>query len=71
MGALKDIMFKEENGFFKVPADFAGSFDLVPMHNGKLCLVFCNRQRMKRYLRQYDFKPIGPGTKILDSKRDK
>ena len=71
MGVVTDIMFKEENGFFKVPADFAGSFSLVPMNNGKLCLVFCSKQRMRRYLRQYDFKPVGSHTKILNLKREK
>lgn len=57
MKALLDIRVKKENGFFKVPADFHQGFTLVPEPQGRLNLVFCNRQRMKRYLRQYGFAP--------------
>jgi hypothetical protein len=71
MKTLVGITFKEENGFFKVSADFVGGFNLVPMHNGKLNLVFCSRQRMRRYLKQYKFKPIGSDTKILGLKKVK
>ena len=71
MGVVTDIMFKEENGFFKVPADFVRGFNLVPIQNGKLNLVFCSRHRMRQYLKQYKFKPIGPNTKILGIKKAK
>ncbi|MBI4688650.1 MAG: hypothetical protein HY754_00020 [Nitrospirae bacterium] len=66
MKMLTGITFKEENGFFKVPADFVGGFNLVPTHKGKLQRVFSNRQRMRRYLKQYDFRPIGTDAKILN-----
>lgn len=60
MKILTGIAFTEENGFFKIPAGFVEGFHLVPVHNGKLNLVFCSKHRMRQYLRQYDFKPINP-----------
>lgn len=57
MRALLDIRIKKENGFFKVPADFEVGFQLVPSPNGNLNLIFCDRNRMRRYLRHYGFVP--------------
>lgn len=64
MKALLDIRVTKENGFFKVPADFEKGFQLVPEPEGKLNLVFCDRQRMRRYLKQYGFVPSVAGIKI-------
>ncbi|MBI4822802.1 MAG: hypothetical protein HY805_01015 [Nitrospirae bacterium] len=57
MRALLDIRVRKEHGFFKVPADFESGFQLVPSPDGNLSLVFCDRNRMRRYLRHYGFVP--------------
>jgi hypothetical protein len=54
---LSGIEVKKENGVFKVPADFMEGFELVPRPEGKLSLVFWDRSRMRRYLRNYGFTP--------------
>jgi len=61
MKALLGIRVREENGFYKVPAGFQHGFTLVPEPQGKLQLVFCNRQRMRRYLKNYGFLPLAKG----------
>ena len=57
MKALTGIRFSEENGFYRVPADFRSGFTLAPEPNGKLSLVFVSRDRMRRYLRQFGYSP--------------
>jgi len=58
MKVMTGIRFREENGFYKVPADLGSGFVLVPEPNGKLNLVFVSRQRMRRYLRQFGYIPF-------------
>lgn len=64
MKSLNGIRVKKENGFFKVPADFQSGFNLVPEPNGRMNLVFCNINRMKRYLRNYGYMPSLEGPKL-------
>ena len=64
---LSGIMVKEENGVFRVPADFKEGFVLVPEPKGRLNLTFWDKKRMQRFLRTYGFKPfINPGIERFD-----
>lgn len=54
---LMDIEVRNEDGVFKVPADFKEGFKLVPRPSGRLSLVFWDRGRMRRFLRSHGFCP--------------
>lgn len=51
------IEVRRENGVFKVPADFAKGFNLVPMPGGKMSLSFWEKKRMKMFLKRHGFAP--------------
>ena len=64
MKTLSGIEVIQENGVFRVPADFASGFVLVPVPDGKLNLFFWEKNRMRRFLRHHGFAPaISPTAK--------
>ncbi|MBI4690824.1 MAG: hypothetical protein HY754_11270 [Nitrospirae bacterium] len=64
MKTLAGIAVVQENGVFRVPADFAGGFILVPRPEGRLNLFFWERNRMRRFLRNYGFTPLASSTRV-------
>ncbi len=57
MKTLAGIAVMKENGVFRVPADFAQGFILVPVPEGKLNLFFWEKNRMRRFLKHHGFVP--------------
>lgn len=57
MKTLADITVTQEKGIFRVSADFAEGFVLVPRPDGKLNLFFWEKNRMRRFLRNHGFTP--------------
>jgi len=57
MKTLAGIAVMKENGVFRVPADFAQGFMLVPVPEGKLNLFFWEKNRMRRFLKHHGFVP--------------
>lgn len=67
MRALAGIEVVHENGIFRVSADFASGFVLVPAPDGKMNLFFWEKNRMKRFLRHHGFAPaISPVAKRVN-----
>jgi len=62
MKTLAGIAVVQENGIFRVPADLAEGFALVPTPDGKLNLFFWERNRMRRFLRHHGFTPAVAST---------
>ena len=67
MKTLAGITVVQENGVFRVPADFANGFVLVPVPDGKLNLFFWEKSRMRRFLKNHGFSPAVISTEKRDN----
>ncbi len=54
----KEIDVMENNGIFRVSADFANGFQLVPSPGGNIKLAFWDEQRLKVFLKNFGFYPL-------------
>jgi hypothetical protein len=54
----KKIKVTENNGIFRVSADFENGFHLVPSACGNIKLAFWDEQRLKLFLKNFGFYPV-------------
>lgn len=54
----KKIRVIENEGIYRVSADFKNGFQLVPVPEGYLKLAFWNEDRMKVFLRNHGYYPV-------------
>ncbi len=56
-GTRKKIDVKEQNGIYRVSADFSKGFQFVPSPEGDIMLAFWDEQRLKVFLKHFGFYP--------------
>lgn len=54
----KEIRVTENEGIYRVAADFENGFRLVPAPDGYLQMAFWNKERMKVFLKNHGYHPV-------------
>lgn len=54
----KEIRVTEDEGIYKVSADFESGFRLVPLPEGYMQIAFWNEERMKVFLKHHGYYPV-------------
>jgi hypothetical protein len=57
MEKKKKIAVTEDDGIYRVSAEFEHGFHLVPSPMGKMQLAFWDERRLKVFLRNFGFAP--------------